>query len=335
MDSRGTGAGKRARSYWMDHTRDLRARLEAAVPKDALRRLHRRRAGMHFLVLTWQLALLFGAGALAFPGGAWWVWVPASAVIGLTAFNFTVMLHEVVHAAVFPTGRHRAYGVLRHLYAFPSGISATQFTRWHLEHHAQLGDAEADPKRHWLTPKRNARWYKALYLTPCLIPIYFRAARREAARYPDFVRRRIALERRLTLIGHAAIAGLLIWTGGPGAMLRVWLIPLFVVFPVAFTVNRLGQHYDIAPGDPARWGSVLRPSKVRDVAFLWSAYHLEHHYFPRVPFYNLRALHTLLRPFFDEIGVRPTSYGRLLWQWFVRNRAPHTDWNAGSPTSGT
>ena len=25
-------------------------------------------------------------------------------------------------------------------------------------------------------------------------------------------------------------------------------------------------------------------------------------------------------------GVRPHTYGGLLWGWFVRNRAPHTDW---------
>ena len=29
----------------------------------------------------------------------------------------------------------------------PSGISASQFTRWHLDHHAELGSDEDDPKR--------------------------------------------------------------------------------------------------------------------------------------------------------------------------------------------
>ena len=65
-----------------------------------------------------------------------------------------------------------------------SGISASQFTRWHLDHHDNLGSWEDDPKRHWLSPKRNARWFKLLYCTPALIPIYFRAAASEARSYP-------------------------------------------------------------------------------------------------------------------------------------------------------
>ncbi len=330
------GDGARTRSHWADHTGELRRRLAKAVPQEALRRLHQRRALPHFLVLGWQFLLLFGFGAVAFRSSTWWVWVPAAVVVGFTVFNFTVMLHEVVHEAVFDGRRRRAHQILRHLYAFPSGISATQFTRWHLDHHAQLGDAEGDPKRHWLSPKRNARWFKALYLTPALIPIYFRAARRESARYPEALRRRIARERRLTVMGHLAIAAVLVWVGadapggGLAAMARAWLVPVLLVFPVAFTLNRLGQHYDIAPDNPALWGSVLRPSRFWDAAFLWSGYHLEHHYFPRVPFYNLRALHFLLRPFFDSIGARPTGYGRLLWLWFVENRPPHTDWRAGA-----
>ena len=319
-------SGTEGRSYWAEQTRELRARLAEAVPSAELRRLHRRRPWLHFLVLGWQFLLLFAGGTIAFLASEWWLWAPAALVVGFTVFNFTVMLHEVVHALVFDSGAKTGYRVLRHLYAFPSGIAATQFTRWHLDHHAQLGDAEADPKRHWLSPKRNARWFKALYLTPALIPIYFRAARRESAGYPADVQRAIARERRLTVAGHLAILAGLILAGGFLAAFKAYLVPVFLVFPVAFTVNRLGQHYDIVPENPALWGSVLRPSRFWDVAFLWSAYHLEHHYFPRVPFYNLRKLHFLLRPFFDEIGARPTSYGRLLWQWFARNRAPHTDW---------
>ena len=78
------------------------------------------------------------------------------------------------------SGRHPlAERVLGFLYAVPSGISPSQFTRWHLDHHAELGSDEEDPKRHHLSPKVNARWYKLLYCTPALFPIYFRAARRE------------------------------------------------------------------------------------------------------------------------------------------------------------
>ena len=113
------------------------------------------------------------------------VWIPLVFVQGFTVFNFTVLLHEVVHHTVFERGRAGAERLLEWLYAVPSGISATQFTRWHLDHHAELGSDEDDPKRHHLSPKVNARWFKMLYATPALFPIYFRAARKESATYPE------------------------------------------------------------------------------------------------------------------------------------------------------
>ena len=112
------------------------------------------------------------------------IWIPLALVQGFTVFNFTVMLHEVVHHTVFERPHPAAERALALLYATPSGISASQFTRWHLDHHAELGSDEDDPKRHHLSPKINARWYKLLYATPALFPIYFRAARRESSTYP-------------------------------------------------------------------------------------------------------------------------------------------------------
>ena len=78
---------------------------------------------------------------------------------------------------------------------------------------------------------------------------------------------------------------------------------------------------------PAKWGSILKPSRFWEFWYLSSAYHLEHHYFPGVPFYKLRRLHFALRPFFDEIGWKTTTYGRLFRGWIFENKAPHTDWH--------
>jgi fatty acid desaturase len=263
----------------------------------------------------------------------WYAWVPCAVVSGFTVFGFTVMLHEVVHNTVLD-GRSAANRVLGWLYAFPSGLSRTQFTRWHLDHHAQLGDGQADPKRHHLSPKRNARWLKALYLTPALFYIYFRGAGRETQTYAPEVRAKIRRERLLTLGGQLGILATIVTFAGGWLTFKVYLVPYFLVFPVAFTINRLGQHYDIDPEDPAKWSSLLAPSRFWDFTFLWSSYHLEHHYFPNVPFYNLRALHMALGPFFAQRGIVPTTYGRLLWQWFAENRAPHTNWSAADMRAG-
>jgi fatty acid desaturase len=311
---------------------DLKRRLAAAVPLGTLKALHRREPLRHFAVVFRQALVFAGAFAAGWAYESLWVRIPAAIVLGFCVFDGTVLLHEVVHRAVFRKDRPRAYRALGLLYALPSGISPSQFTRWHLDHHAELGSGEDDPKRAHLSPKRNSRLLKLLYATPVLFPIYFRAARKESATYPPALRRTIAAERLAATLLHLGVAAAILLLGGQERLVWLWAVPVFLVFPPAFTLNRLGQHYDIVPGEPAKWGTRMARSRFWDVVYLWSSYHLEHHYFPAVPFYRLRELNRALTPFFERERVRERRYRELLVDWFVRNRPPHTDWAApGEP----
>ena len=313
--------------FWAKASRDLRHRLAREIPHDVLKELHRKSPARHLAIAARQFLILAAASAVSWKFREPWIWIPAALVAGWTVFNFTVLLHEVVHRAVFNGPRPAAERALAILYAIPSGISALQFTRWHLTHHADLGDSEADPKRHYLSPKINKPWYKLLYFTPALFPIYFRAARRETVTYPPNLQRRIAWERRATIALHLVAMAAIGILGGWGVLARVYLVPYFLVFPIAFALNRLGQHYAIVPEDPAKWGSILRPSRFWDFWYLYSAYHMEHHYFTGVPFYNLRKLHFALRPFFESIDWQPTTCSRLFRMWIFENKIPHSNWS--------
>jgi fatty acid desaturase len=319
---------------YTQHATALRTELGRAISRDQLRALHVKNGARHLAFAARQFAILGMAtwGLIAFTNPL--VWIPLAFVQGFTVFNFTVLLHEVVHHTVFDSRRPRAERALAWLYAVPSGISASQFTRWHLDHHAELGSSEDDPKRHHLSPKINARWFKLLYATPALFPIYFRAARKESATYPAPLQQRIAFERRISIVTHLSALAL-IWTfAGGAAALRAYVIPVFFIFPIAFTLNRLGQHYDIEPSDPAKWGTLMRGHWFWDFAFLNSNYHLEHHYFAGVPFYRLPALQRALGPFYARHGMRWQTYSGLLYGWLVENRAPHTNWQERVQGSG-
>jgi fatty acid desaturase len=292
-----------------------------------MREFHQKSAVRHLIVTVRQFAILAAATWVLIRFDNPLIWVPIAIVQGFTVFNFTVLLHEVVHHTVFVGRRARAERFLALLYAIPSGISASQFTRWHLDHHAELGSDEDDPKRAHLSPKVNKRWYKLLYCTPALFPIYFRAARRESAAYPEALQRQIAWERKLSLATHLSAIALLWYFFGFYTAVRASIVPVFFVFPVAFTLNRLGQHYDIDPTDPAKWGTLMKGSWFWDFAYLNSNYHLEHHYFPGVPFYRLPALQRALVPFYERKHMRWLTYGQLVYGWLVENRAPHTDWS--------
>ncbi len=315
-------------AYYLEHSKELRRQLGVELPTEALRELHQREPWKHALVAAGLVSVLVAAIAAALLLEAWYLWIPAAVVAGFAVFDFTVLLHEVVHHAVLPERRPRADRVLGLLYAIPSGISATQFTKWHLDHHAGLGSDLEDPKRHHLSPKINARWLKILYFTPALFFIYFRAANQETAEYPEALRKRIAGERRITIVFHLAILAALAIFGGPGVAVRAYVVPIVFAFPIAFALNRLGQHYDIDPDDPAKWSTFVRGSWFWNVVFLNSNHHLEHHYFPSVPLYNLPKLQRLLLPFYETRGMTPRGYGQLFWRYIVLNRAPHTNWGA-------
>ena len=154
--------------YYSKHAGPLRAELGEAISRDEMRELHRKSGVRHLIIAVRQFAILaLATWALIYFENPL-VWLPLAIVQGFTIFNFTVLLHEVVHHTVFQRRHPFAERLLGLIYAVPSGISASQFTRWHLDHHAELGSEEDDPKRHHLSPKVNKRWYKLLYCTPAL-----------------------------------------------------------------------------------------------------------------------------------------------------------------------
>src|SRR5438067_3136130 len=221
-------------SYYTDHAQQLKRDLAAEVPTEELRKLHQRRPLLHGAVALGNVLALIGSAIAIVHFERWYIWLPFAIAAGFAVFDFTVLLHEVVHKAVLAQSSDGAYRFLGLLYAIPSGISASQFTRWHLDHHAGLGSYEDDPKRHYLSPKRNARWLKALYFTPALFPIYFRAAARETRAYEPELQRRIARERLATIAFQLGVLLSIALLGGWFIAWKLYVIPIFFVFPVAF-----------------------------------------------------------------------------------------------------
>ena len=158
--------------------RDAQREKVLSLPQEALVALHRRELYRHALVAL-RVVVLGLLCVLALAQTEWpWLWLIATIWQGSTILAFTILLHEVVHDTAFPSSvlgnLPWIRGLLRWAYALPAGLSPSQFERWHLDHHAQLGSAIKDPKRAYLSPRRNARWLKLLYFTPALFIIYGR-----------------------------------------------------------------------------------------------------------------------------------------------------------------
>src|SRR5947207_7958596 len=109
-------------AYYDDHARQLKRDLAAEIPTDELRRLHQKRPVLHALVAFANVAALVLAGAGVVHFERWYLWLPCALVAGFAVFDFTVLLHEVVHRAVLTQSSEGAYRFLGLLYAIPSGI---------------------------------------------------------------------------------------------------------------------------------------------------------------------------------------------------------------------
>src|SRR4051812_13174060 len=127
---------------------------------------HVKNAARHLAIAARQFTILALTtwGLIAFSRPL--LWVPLALVQGFTVFNFTVLLHEVVHHTIFARRRPAAERALGWLYAVPSGISASQFTRWHLDPHPDLGSAGDDPNPPHPPPKTNRPWFNLRNSSP-------------------------------------------------------------------------------------------------------------------------------------------------------------------------
>lgn len=316
------------KGFYHQHSAELNRELKHALSKELRRSLHEKRPWRHAIIALRQVALLLVLPFWIYHYENPLIWIPSSILLGFVVFSFSVLLHEELHLTIFRKKRPKLSAIIGFFYGAVSGLSRSQFTRWHLDHHDELGDAQGDPKRHFLSPKRNKRWLKFLYFTPALFPIYFRAAARAQATYDPKLRHKIKKE-RFTVIGlHLAVLGTFYYMN-PYFAVKAYIIPIFFVFPIAFAINRLGQHYVINPEKVANWSTLMSPNWAWNWLFLFSSYHLEHHYYPSVPFYNLGRLHRALKPYFVQQGIQSYGYLQLLKLWFRDNHKPHSGISKG------
>lgn len=312
--------------FYHRNSGDLKDRLKESVDRSELRRLHQIRPARHFLSALRLVTCYIVCAVALFGAENPWLWVPVAIFQGFNILGFIILLHEVTHNLVFQKSRPLFNKLLGWLYALPSAISASQFQRWHLDHHDELGSETGDPKRAHLSPKSNHRWLKALYFTPVLFLIYANAASCAAKMYDRKLKLHILLERILAVSAHISVVYWL-YSVGAGPLLRVWVFPLLVFFPPIFLLNRLGQHYSIDPEDPAHWSTRVDGNFIWRWLFVNSNHHIEHHYYPKVPHYNLPLLNRELRPFFEGNSIENRSYTFLLVGWFIKNCVPHSDWH--------
>jgi fatty acid desaturase len=260
-------------------------------------------AGLAYLGLHLGLLLATGALALWLAGrGLWWGFVPAVVLHGgIYGFlGYAGLGHELVHRTVFES---RALNDrLFELVSFLTWNNPHWFRRSHVVHHQSTVRAGVDyevvlPQQSILT-----RWW---HLVAFDGPFALRALRiawdnaRDvvkgpfgAEHFPVGSPQRASLVRwaRGLLLGHGLLAAGFIASGLWPLLLLVTLAPF--IGTAGHRLLAQAQHYGLS-GDRHDFRANSRTVLLNPMlaALYWQMnYHIEHHMYPAVPFFRLKAL---------------------------------------------
>ncbi|NJM70852.1 MAG: beta-carotene hydroxylase [Scytonema sp. RU_4_4] len=206
----------------------------------------------------------------------------------------TIALHiagTVIHDACHQSAhRNRVLNaMLGHGSALMLAFAFPVFTRVHLQHHAHVNHPEDDPDHYVSTG--GPLWLIAVRFLYHEVFFFKRQLWRKYELLEWFISRLIVL----------SIVSISIQYHFLGYLLNFWFIPAFVV-GIA-----LGLFFDYFPHRPFaerdRWKNArVYPHPILNLLILGQNYHLIHHLWPSIPWYNYQPTYYLMKPLLDEKG---------------------------------
>lgn len=256
----------------------------------------------------------------------WWVWAAGVFIIGTRQHALGIMAHESVHFLIY--GKRFWNDLLgNYLAAYPLTYSVQGYRTNHLTHHRWL-DTPRDPERatidyfpdEWDYPMPAWKFY--LLLLRDLIGLKRRTTWK-LIEYVWVIPGGRALQVAQVVLYHAFFFTIALLTGYVWTYLLLWLLPLFTVAVMCFRIRTAAEHTAIR-GDEHRFTSehvdtvaTTRTTTGLITGWLFAphnmSYHVEHHLYPSVPVFRLKALHkTLLQnPDFAARVHVARGYGKV------------------------
>lgn len=292
------------------HPHDRRAGVPDRLPAAVVRELSvlSPRKALGAVAVEWLVVAAAVAVALALEGTRAWPWAYPLlvVVIGARQAALTVIGHDAAHHRFLPD--RLLNDVVGNVFVqWPTFITVEGFRKVHGDHHEHLGEEKDGNRRLWRTHDAQGRltreWTYPKSPAALAAKLLWRAAGPTGLLW--ILRGTIGSFLFAPSLGHvvlrvAWLAGLLATLTLAGAwrgFLLYWLVPYCTWHIFAQYVRLVCEHSNIPSDDPAygqtrttlarpweRW--LLVPRNI--------AYHLEHHWYPSVPFYNLPALHAAL-----------------------------------------
>ena len=202
------------------------------------------------------------------------------------------IIHDACHQSAH---RNRIVNaILGHCSALILAFAFPVFTRVHLQHHSNVNHPNDDPDHYVSTG--GPLWLIAVRFLYHEVFFFQRRLWRNYELLEWFISRLIII----TIVYISVQYHFL------GYILNFWFIPAFLV---GIT---LGLFFDYLPHRPFvernRWKNArVYPGKVLNILILGQNYHLIHHLWPSIPWYNYQPTYYLMKPLLDEKGSPQTS----------------------------
>ena len=202
------------------------------------------------------------------------------------------VIHDACHQSAH---RNRIVNaILGHCSALILAFAFPVFTRVHLQHHGNVNHPKDDPDHYVSTG--GPLWLIAVRFLYHEVFFFQRRLWRNYELLEWFISRLIVI----TIVYISVQYHFL------GYILNFWFIPAFVI---GIT---LGFFFDYLPHRPFvernRWKNArVYPGKVLNILILGQNYHLIHHLWPSIPWYNYQPAYYLMKPLLDEKGSPQTS----------------------------
>lgn len=271
-----------------------------------------------FILFATLMALLT---SLAWRSSSPYVDWPTYIALGYLWMSVVTFMHDATHDSLFPRRwQNQLFGTIAML---PLMVSFIAFKEDHLEHH-RFNRSPRDPDA-FTMGKRGVADFAVFYLY-CFIGGLLTALHFTLI-YPikAFGPRQWAIHVFENGLKAALYAGMILWAkshGVLGELLAVWLLPL-LFFSLFNSMRFIAEHYET----PWNRGNLMGTRTVvsnRVHSYFWNNinWHIGHHVYPRVPWYNLVALHRRLEPEIEALGaVVSKSYTRVCWNALLRGRS--------------
>ena len=290
-------------------------RMEEAhrVSRALLKELYRQAWWPNLKILL-VYALLIAAGYLAWTTPSPWLRWLLYGSMGYLWMSVVTFMHDCVHGVLFKANwKNWAFGIFS---TIPIIITFISFREDHLEHH-RYNRSTRDPDA-FTMGERGALdfvlFYAYIVLGGVLTIIQFSLI------YPlqKFERRESLIHGFELLLRIVVLVGLCVWTSSVGLLgrfLEVWLIPVYI-FSLLNSVRFIAEHYDT----PWNEGQLLGTRTIISNhvnSFFWNNinYHIGHHIYPAVPWYNLQKLHAALLPEIERTrAVVDPGYFRVFFK---------------------